>query len=511
MKKTILLLIGVITCFAACDSFLDTNPRTQVSEEEFFKTEEEVMMGLYAMMNEVQNGLTEVFSYASLLSDESETGGGIGEGVYKYKYDNFTYDPTTSPPWWNEWSYGIYNGVTWSNILISKINQSGLSDNFVRALDAEVRFYRALYYCYLFKGYELFPLIKEPLAVSEIYTVGKGTRQEIFEFMLSDLDDNVTQYLPARANTEHGRICRDAAKILRTKIIMFHRDESYYPLALNDMKEIINSGRYSLIPDYRKIFLKEGEWGAESIYEIAYAGDNSSEGNGMSQSMSGRSINDPRSAEQGGLGDGWGQQTMPSTIYNMFKPGDTRREGTVIDYREEVKHVQELVRKGDLAPGDTFVVGSQESFEWYGHYKHHARKENMSPVNYRSNYSNPFRFYRYADALLLATELHARINGSINAEAQGWFNQIRDRAFQNEDNRIDLTTKNIDEILDIIFDERAYEFTDEMQRWFTIMRFDKGLEILAHKGWTEKNRYFPIAQKEIDKSRGNLTQNPGWQ
>ena len=53
-------------------------------------------------------------------------------------------------------------------------------------------------------------------------------------------------------------------------------------------------------------------------------------------------------------------------------------------------------------------------------------------------------------------------------------------------------------------------FIDEMQRWFDILRFDKGTEILGSKGWTEKFRYFPIDQSEIDRSNGGLTQNPGW-
>ena len=62
----------------------------------------------------------------------------------------------------------------------------------------------------------------------------------------------------------------------------------------------------------------------------------------------------------------------------------------------------------------------------------------------------------------------------------------------------------------ILFEERGYEFMDEMQRWFDILRFDKGTEILGNKGWTEKFRYFPIDQSEMDRAKGGLTQNPGW-
>ncbi len=511
MKKIIILSVLALISFTACNDFLDTNPRTQVSEKEFYKTEDEVMMGEYAVINDIQERLMEVFSYASLMSDESETGGGVGEGVYKYKYDHFTYDPTTSPGWWNEWDYGLYNGVTSSNILISKLSNSSLDKKFVSSIDAETRFYRALFYCYLFMGYEQFPLIKEPLSVSEIYTIKKASREEIYEFMLSDLDDNVIANLPDKANMQQGRVSQDAAKMLKTKIILFQRDESRYPEALKDMKEIIDSKRYSLMPDYKSIWLKSGEFCSESIYELEFAGDNSNEGSGLARSLGGRSIYDPRSAEQGGLCEGWGQNTMPSTIYNMFESGDTRREGTVIDYRKEIKEVQDLVKKGALAKGDTFLISTQqENFEWLGHYKYHPRKESTSAVNPLNNYAVNFRFYRYADVLLLATELQARINGSIDAEAQGWFNQIRDRAFQDQNHRIDLTKMSKSDILNCIFKERGYEFIDEMQRWFDIMRFDKGTEILASKGWTERFRYYPIAQSEIDASQGALDQNPGW-
>ena len=51
---------------------------------------------------------------------------------------------------------------------------------------------------------------------------------------------------------------------------------------------------------------------------------------------------------------------------------------------------------------------------------------------------------------------------------------------------------------------------DEMQRWFDILRFDKGTEILGNKGWTEKFRYFPSDQSDMDRAKGGLTQNPGW-
>ena len=75
---------------------------------------------------------------------------------------------------------------------------------------------------------------------------------------------------------------------------------------------------------------------------------------------------------------------------------------------------------------------------------------------------------------------------------------------QDKEHRINLAGKSKQELLDILFEERGYEFMDEMQRWFDILRFDKGTEILGNKGWTEKFRYFPIDQSEMDRAKGEM-------
>jgi hypothetical protein len=415
-----------------------------------------------------------------------------------------------------------------ATIVIDKVNASGLNEAFVRAIDAEARFYRALFYYYIFMGYEQFPLIKEILSVDDMYTVGKSTRQEAYEFMLGDLADDRIQHLPERASTLQGRICRDAAKVLRTKIILFHRDESRYPSAFSDMSEIIGSGRYDLDPDYLHLWLKDGEWKQESIYEVAFAGNNSNEGGVILRGVGGRAIVDPRNADQGGLMEGYGELTMSHDIYNMFEAGDRRREGTVIVYADEIKKVEEMVTNGALPTGSRFEIDTlnQANSEGLGHYKYHPRKETSTPIDPLNNYFASFRMFRYADVLLLGAELDVRINSNATV-SQGWFDKVRDRAFGNTSHRIALNQGKQNN-LDILFKERRYEFTDEMQRWFDIMRFDKGDEILGpsapgypvkvngvtqrvgNKGWTERYRYFPIDQSEIDKSRGNLTQNPGW-
>lgn len=517
MKKIFILFSITCLFISACDDFLETNPRSEVSSDEFYKTEAGVNAGLYAVIKDVQDKLMEVHSYSSLLSDEAETGGGVGEGVYKLKWDNFTYTPTTcfsnewytGTGWWNEWDMGLYNGIVSANILLDEMTRSGLSDSFLRPIEAETRFYRALFYNYLFMGYKEIPLLVKPFtSAEEIYMVSNSSRQEVYEFILSDLTDELIQSLPVKSATDKGRASCDAAKLLRAKVILFHRDESNYQKAYNDMKEIANNTSYKLDPDYKHLWLKDGEWGTESIYEVGMAGNNSGMQNKVA-TVGGRDIVDPRSAEEGGLMSGYGQLTMTWPIYDMFEEGDTRREGTVIIYADEATDALNKT-------GDKFTVSSnQEGIDTergqLGHYKYHPRKESYTSGSDQVNSHNmSFRFYRFSDVLLLGAELSVRINGNADAEAQGWFDKVRDRAFGDTNHRIALN-KGKDANLDIIFDERFYEFAFEMQRWFDILRFDKGTEILGKKGWTEKHRYFPIDQNEIDQSKGALKQDPAWE
>lgn len=518
MKNTVKYLLiaafGALT-LSSCEKFLEVNPRTQVSEAEYFKTEEEMMKGLYNVLWELKHRLLELRDQTCILSDEASTGGGLGEGQWKLKWDTFTYGPTNCfgewgyGSWWNEWDFGIYNGVVAANILVDKLEASSLPEGSVKPILAEAKFYRALFYNYLWMGYEEIPLLKGILKAEDMYTVAKGTRDEVFNFMMEDLSDENIAALPARANTPQGRACADAALILRAKIILFHRSEANYPKALADMKGIITSHRYSLDPDFSHLWLKDGEWGSENIFNVSASSTNG-EGMGFVHGLGGRNLSDPRSAAQGGLLEGYGQCTIEQPVYDMFEAGDKRREGTIIVYADEAAKVAALVAEGELPEGSEFNVSAeQENYAGYGHFKYAPRKESTGSIDPQNNHGTPFRFYRYADVLLLGTELAVR-TGSVDTEAQGWFNDVRDRAFGDKNHRINLGSMSKEAALDVLFKERGYEFYDEMQRWFDIMRFDKGTEILGRKGWTEKYRYFPIDQGEIDRSNGNLTQNPGW-
>jgi hypothetical protein len=494
---------------------LELYPKTQLNDADFYKKESDFLMGLYGVMNIMNHDMMTLYSTFIYISDEGESGGGPGEGGFGL--DLFQYDQNNCPNWWGgEWSLGMYRGIAAANLLLSKVDDADMPSSVRDRIKAELTLARVIFYYYLFVGYEQCVIIDRVILPSEMYSVPKASRQEIYEFIINDLNNTIIGNLPVTVPpNEAGRYINDAALVMKAKVILFARDEARYSEALNDMRTIITSNRYDLYPDFTKLWLLEGEFCEESILEFvftekAHSNDWGAENNNVAATLptwcSGRDISDPRTAEEGGLGGGWGQGTVKRNVYDWYQQGDTRREGTFVDYDIEVQKVKALGYTSDF-----YVATNQISFDGLGNYKYHARKGYTSPTaTTYLNYNNNFRYLRFADVLLLGTELSIRANGTANAEAQGWYARIRKRAFHDDLHTPDLTAMNKQQALDAIFDERGLEFAYEMHRWVDLMRFDKGTEKLGAKGWTEKFRYMPISQMDLDESEGNLTQNPGW-
>ena len=96
--------------------------------------------------------------------------------------------------------------------------------------------------------------------------------------------------------------------------------------------------------------------------------------------------------------------------------------------------------------------------------------------------------------------------GNISDErARDYLNQVRKRAFGNENHNITVSGSALTEA---IWKERRVEFLGEGLRFFDLVRTGKGTEI---QGFTaNKNEVFPIPHEEIRYANGNWQQNQGY-
>ena len=85
------------------------------------------------------------------------------------------------------------------------------------------------------------------------------------------------------------------------------------------------------------------------------------------------------------------------------------------------------------------------------------------------NLTNPnnYRAIRYADVLLMAAEANNLKPTPDETKAQGYLNQVRERAFGDENHKITLTGP---ALTDAIYHERRVELMGEGHRFFDLVR-----------------------------------------
>ena len=122
------------------------------------------------------------------------------------------------------------------------------------------------------------------------------------------------------------------------------------------------------------------------------------------------------------------------------------------------------------------------------------------------------RVIRYADVLLWAAEAAVELGGEQNInDALGWLEMVRARARAGNSAVLPkITVKDQAKLREIIRRERRVELGMEGERFFDLVRWGIADEVLRPLGYQPRNRYLPIPQGEIDKSKGVLVQNPDY-
>jgi hypothetical protein len=134
---------------------------------------------------------------------------------------------------------------------------------------------------------------------------------------------------------------------------------------------------------------------------------------------------------------------------------------------------------------------------------------------------NDLPLYRYAEVLLIFAEAESRAEGGPTAEAMEALNQVHRRAYGQDPlatSPVDFRLEDFDEasFLDLVLQERAYEFQFEGKRWFDLKRTGKAQEILMqNRGITIAESHFlwPIPASELGFNTAldpSTDQNPGY-
>lgn len=409
-----------------------------------------------------------------------------------------------------------YQGIGRCNLVIQDVSTMALDAKMTQKLKdrlvGEAKFLRAMYYFRLVRIFGGVPKV-DFVVPNDGWKQPRASADSIYALIYRDL----TQAIPVLykkseyAATDLGRATKGAAQALLMKAYLYNKK---YDLVKTLGDELIAANSYSLQSDYSKNFTLAGENGSESVFEIQYMNDPTSDfgdGNGFSRGTYSVVLTRSRNPIAGG----WGFNKPTQNLYDEFETGDPRRDATIYNPSDaQIVNPVEEIYLGDRYLNKKYAMINPD--------------ESYAPLNHPTRGEINNKVIRYADVLLMYAEACCELGDATSlTKAKGALELVRNRARNGNnailpafpygsysDNQADLRTA--------IRHERRVELAMEGHRWFDLVRWGVAAEVMNayrdketdgvktnmltfQKG---KHELFPIPAIELNLNP--MTQNTGY-
>ncbi|WP_185211600.1 MULTISPECIES: RagB/SusD family nutrient uptake outer membrane protein [Sphingobacterium] len=317
MKKFKYIYILLLFSVSSCQKdILDKKPLDVISDAIVWEDEKlieayltQAYLQMYILMNETPNSLAKDFASSddwngpfiiNELADEGTRNWIFGQS--EVKKNGLTINGGVL-----EWWENSYEVIRTLNELILKVPNAPLEDDFIKKRVAEARFLRAYNYFAMVKRYGGVPLITIPQDINaspeELFPT-RNTEQEVYDFILSELDQ-IKDDLAPRAETDYGRPSKGVVLALKSRAALYAGSiakfgevqingvvgintslaSSYYQKSYDAARELIESGEYNLYEsdndktlNFQNVFLKKNNveviWAQRHDYVLRSAGGN---------------------------------------------------------------------------------------------------------------------------------------------------------------------------------------------------------------------------------------------
>ncbi|AHM58386.1 RagB/SusD domain-containing protein [Flammeovirgaceae bacterium 311] len=468
----------MLLVFTSCEDILEEQPKT-VAVENFYNTAEEVETATNAIYAPLRSTRAE---HIAVLDAHTDWGYGRGSRAQYNDFEGFgATNISAAGARWNS----LYQGIRNANLVISNApNGSSISQEDIDKYVAEAKFLRALAYFDLVRNWGGVPLRTEENMTN--IDLERSSAQEVYDQIIADLTEAETN-LPEEPK-HIGRPTRLAAKTMLADVYL---NLERFAEARDKAYEVIQSNKYSLVPvesveDFQmKLFGPEITTTPEEIFYFKYA----------------------REVNQGN----WLLFVLNHPSTGLFNFGGAYAHYSDLTNPFHQSWNDEDIRKGlwdvvDFGLGSTTLVS-----------KKYIDKSAVS----NAGAGNDLPIYRYAEVLLIYAEAASRAAGGPTVEAVEALNQVHRRAYgfdPTTPSEVDFSMGdyNAETFLDLVLQERAYEFQFEGKRWLDLKRTGKAQEaIMSAKGKTiaEAHYLWPIPLDELNFNNAldpAKDQNPGY-
>jgi len=463
MKHTILIAAIMILSFTGCKKFLDEKPISNLIEETYYRNTDEVETGMIACYDGLQKVYDIEFKLTEIRADNTSGVSLEGDwGAIKFFRDApsnfFLLD------FWQR----SYNTIARCNLVLKYLDN--VTDPVKKKyFEGEAKFIRSLMYFNLVRLYGDVPLLTASIKYNDFEKFKRISKAQIYTQLKTDLLTSVDACPPSWPTAQLARATRGASQALLAKVYLTLKD---YPNAKLQLDPLVGTNfkgsTYQLNPSYAAIFSTASEMSKEIIFAVRYKASANGEGNSFS--------------------------------YEYSNNGDARNVKASAPY-------QALFEAADVRKASTFNSANGLCTKF------------LDATAPQRDAGNDFPVIRFADVLLMSAEVANELSATPGNDVLTPLNEVRGRAVASIYNATNLNTKEAARAA--ILKERKLEFGFENQRWYDLVRLEESntISILnAYLVATGNSNItvpafrliYPIPQTEIDLSKGNLSQNTGY-
>lgn len=418
------LLLALPGCLDG--DFLTEVPRDFIGPENFYRNGDDAVAavnGVYASFVSPRNYNTDSYygrDYFMMVEYPGEVLTTRFSGTHdRGQLDSFSYQPTHAVIA-NVWG-AAYQAIADANAVIDNVPEipdSRIDPALRSRVVAEARFLRATHYFNLVRLFGDVPLRLNEVRRIENLELPRSPAAEVYQAIIADLQA-AAQALPASyagmpgANT--GRATSGAANALLAKVQLQYgavhgAGNAAFQASADAARQVVNSGRYQLLPSFESVFAINNENNAEIIFSIQ---------NIRVAGMGGRLAQHVAPSNSGLAGANTPGNSFQAEwpFFRDWPDADRRKAGTFLtEYTRPNGQLVRWARTNNSAANTAF--GSNGP----------VPKKYMDPDAGTSAAEEPdYILLRYADVLLTLAEAINEASGPT-AEAYNAVNQVRARA-----------------------------------------------------------------------------------
>lgn len=292
MKKLHILtttaLAGLTLGMASCSSdFLDKTPKGSYTAPTYYSSDAAVRKGTEPLYNRAWFNFNRraIVGMGSYRANEAWNPY-VSEEFAKFQVTALTEDMSLA------WS-SLYNVVSMSNATLENLEKyctSDVSESVKNAGIGECYLMRGWAYFYLLRGWGDVILYDNNQEMVDNPVRPLTKEGDVLKFIIRDFR-RAAEYLPEKGTDNHPS--KYAAKAALAKALLaqsgwqegatadHNRDEATLKEVVSLCDEVINSGQYSLLPDYKDLFLAQDNDNSETVLAMRWADPNSGEWGAM--------------------------------------------------------------------------------------------------------------------------------------------------------------------------------------------------------------------------------------